>query len=235
MATLDKTLAVVSREKTGTTSAHAVRRAGHVPGIIFGHGSEPKAVALDAKAFDELIHLGGKNALLTVTIDGGGRDTALVREVQRDPITRRVLHVDLQRVRATEEISASLPVVTIGVADGVKNADGVLDLVLHTIDVKGPANALPEHIEVPVEHLGIHEKITAGDVKLPPRLTLDMDPATILISLEPSKVAEQAAEDEVTLAEQAAEAAAVAAAETPAEEETPAEGETADDDATEKG
>lgn len=216
MATTDKVLDVTTRSKTGTTSSHAVRKSGRVPGIIFGHGSAPAAVALDAKAFDALLHDGGKNALLTVTIDGTGRDTAVVRDVQRDPLTRRVLHVDLQRVGATEEITASLPIVTVGTPDGVRNSGGVLDVILHAMDVKGPANALPETIEIPVEHLVIHDKVTAGDVKLPPNLSLDMDPHTILLGIEPSTVAQQAAEDEVAEAPAAPTEPEVAGAE-PAE------------------
>jgi large subunit ribosomal protein L25 len=194
MATTTHTLAATSREKTGTTSSHATRRSGHVPGVLFGHGSAPLPIALDAKAFDELLHVGGKNALIEISVDGGKRDTALVREVQRDPITRRVIHADLQRVSATEEISAELPLVTVGVPDGVKNAGGVMDVVLHTVTVLGPANALPEQIEHDVTELAIGEHVTAGDLKLPAKLKLDMDPHALLISIEASKTEAEAAE-----------------------------------------
>jgi len=200
MASTNSTLAVTTRVRTGTTSSAALRKSGQVPGNLFGHGSQSTAVAIDAKAFDELLHGGGKNHLLEITLDGSGRDTALVREVQRDPITRRVLHADLQRVRATEEILASLPLVTIGSPDGVRNHGGVMDVVSHTIDVKGAANALPEQIEVSVEHLAVHDKLTAADVVLPANLKLDMDAATILITVEASKIEAQAAEDEAAVA-----------------------------------
>ncbi len=203
MASTTNALTVTTRASTGTTSSAALRKAGQVPGNLFGHGSVSTAIAIDAKAFDELLHAGGKNHLLEITLDGSGRDTALVREVQRDPITRRVLHADLQRVRANEEIAASLPIATVGVPDGVRNGGGVMDVVSHTIDVKGPANALPEQIEISVEHLGVHDKLTAGDVKLPANLTLDMDPTTILIGVEASKIEAQAAEDEAAVAPEA--------------------------------
>jgi large subunit ribosomal protein L25 len=193
-------LSVTTRKTTGTTASSALRKAGLVPGNLFGHGSISTAVAIDAKAFDELLHAGGKNHLLEITLDGSGHDTALVREVQRDPITRRVVHADLQRVGATEEIEASLPLATVGVPEGVRNHGGVMDVVSHTIDVKGPANALPEQIEVSVEHLDVHDKLTAGDVVLPAKLKLDMDPATILISVDASKIEAQAAQDEAAVA-----------------------------------
>jgi large subunit ribosomal protein L25 len=194
MATTTHSLAATSREKTGTTSSHAARSAGHVPGVLFGHGSSPIPIVLNAKAFDDLLHAGGKNALIEISVDGGKRDTALVREVQRDPITRRVIHADLQRVGATEEISAELPLVTVGVPEGVKNAGGVMDVVLHLVTVVGPANALPEQIEHDVASLGVGDHVTAGDLKLPPKLKLGMDAHALLISVEASKTEAEAAE-----------------------------------------
>jgi large subunit ribosomal protein L25 len=194
MATTNHSLSVTTREKTGTTSAHAVRHAGKVPGVLFGHGSPPVAIELDARAFDDLLHAGGKNALLDVSLDGGKKDTAMIREVQRDPITRRVIHADFQRVGATEEISASLPLVTTGVPTGVKNRGAVMDVVLHSVTILGPANALPEQIEHDVTSLDVGDHVTAGDLKLPPKIKLDMDAHTILISVEASKTEAEAAE-----------------------------------------
>ncbi len=200
MASTTSALEVTTRRTTGSTSSAALRKSGRVPGNLFGHGSTSTAVVFEAKAFDDLLHTGGKNHLLELTIDGSGRDTALIREVQRDPLTRRVLHADLQRVRANEEIAASLPLVTVGTPDGVRNHGGVLDVVLHTIDVTGPANALPEQIEVSVEHLAVHDKLTAAQVVLPPGLRLEMDGATILLAVEASKIEAQAAQDEAAIA-----------------------------------
>ena len=134
-----------------------------------------------------MISAGGKNHLLEITIDGGTRDTALVRELQRDPLTRAIIHADLQRVGATEEIAASLPLVTVGVPEGVRQFGGVMDVIVRTIDVLGPANALPESIETDVAHLGIHDHVTAAELKLPSNLRLDMEPSTVLVTVEPSR------------------------------------------------
>lgn len=193
MTTTTNALAITTREKTGSTSVAALRKTGFVPGVLFGHGSAPLAIALEAKAFDELLKAGGKNHLLELTIDGGARDTALVRDVQRDPLTRRVIHADLQRVSATETITASLPLVTIGVADGVKNSGGVMDVLVHTVDVTGPANGLPESIEADVAALKVGDHLYASDLKLPNGIKLDLDAHTILISIEASKTESEAA------------------------------------------
>jgi len=214
MATKNIALAVSTRTKTGSTAAAAVRRAGNVPAVLFGHGSPPLAIEIAARPFDELLHGGGKNHLLEITLDGSVKDTALIREVQRDPITRRVVHADLQRVGATEEITASLPLVTVGVPIGVKDAGGVMDVVLHAVEVTGPANALPESLEADVSGLGVHEHLKAGDLKLPAGIKLAVDASTILVSIEPSRTeaAQAAAEGGPT----AAEVPTVAESEAPA-------------------
>jgi large subunit ribosomal protein L25 len=186
-------LALLTRAKTGTTGSNASRREGKIPGILYGHGSSALAVEVDAHAFDQLLHEGGRNHLLEITIDGKNKDTALVREVQRDPISRRVLHADFQRVSATEEISASLPLVTVGTADGVRNFGGVMDVIVREIDVLAPANALPESIEADISHLGLHGHLTAADLKLPKGVKLDMEASTILVTIEPSRVEIEAA------------------------------------------
>lgn len=203
MATTTNTLAVKKRETTGSTSVAALKKTGFVPGVLFGHGSAPLPIALEAKAFDELIKGGGKNHLLEITIDGGGRDTALVREVQRDPITRRVIHADFQRVSATEKITASLPLATVGVADGVRNGGGVMDVLVHAVDVTGPANALPEQLEVDVTHLRVGDHLLASDVKLPKNFVLAIDAHTMLVSIEASRTAAEI--EEVASAPAAAE------------------------------
>jgi large subunit ribosomal protein L25 len=212
MTTTSDTLAAELRAKVGTTSSNALRRDGKIPGVLFGHGAAPTPIALNARAVSEQLHAGGLNRLLTIEVDGK-HDTALVRDVQRDPISRRILHVDFQRVGATEEISATLPIVTLGVARGVAELGGVLELVSHTLDVRGPANALPAQIEIDVTGLGVHEHVSAGDLKLPPGIKLDADPATVLVSVAPSTVARQLEEE-------------AAAVETPAAAEVPLVAET---------
>ncbi len=220
MAANRDTLPLETRTKSGTTASHALRAAGKIPVILYGHGADPLAVAVDARTFDEFLGGGGRSRLVNLTIDGGGKDTALVREIQRDPVSRRIIHADLQRVSATETISVALPLVTVGVSDGVRNFGAVMDVVVHAIDVTGPANELPERIEVDVTELGIHDHVTAADLKLPPNFKLDMDPGTLLISIEPSRTEAQLAEAEV------AATAPVEPSEVPTVgETTPSEGE----------
>jgi len=187
VATKELKLSIASREKLGTTGANALRHAGQIPAVIYGHGTPAQHVAIDAHAFEEMLHRAGRNAIITL-VDGGKKsETALVRDVQMHPVTRRVLHADLLRVSADETVSAKLPVVTVGIATGVREHGGVMDVITHELDVEGPASRIPEQIEIDVTELGIHDHVTAGDVKLPSGFTILVPADTIIVAIEASR------------------------------------------------
>lgn len=195
-------LTIERREGAGSTKAHALRRSGKVPGVLYGHGSSER-IAIESRALSDLLHQGGRTGLVELKLDGKKFDTALVREVQIDPVSRKPIHVDLQRVSATEKVHAKLPLVTAGTADGVRNMGGVMDLVVHELEVEGPANKLPEHLEIDVTSLGVHQHLSAGDVKLPSGLKLLTAPDTLVVTVESSKTARALEEAEAGAAEQA--------------------------------
>jgi large subunit ribosomal protein L25 len=184
-------LAVEQRVKLGTTGAQGLRASGKVPAVLYGHGVSPEHIAVDAHAFEELIHHAGRNAIITLTDGARKRQTALVREIQRHPVSRRIVHTDLQRVSADETIDARLAIVTVGVADGVRNAGAVMDIITHELEVVGPANQIPEHLEIDVTPLGIHEHVTAGEVPLPAGFKLLTPPDTVVVTIEPSRTAHE--------------------------------------------
>jgi large subunit ribosomal protein L25 len=122
------------------------------------------------------------------------------------------VHADLQRVSADETIDTRLPIVTIGVAEGVRNSGAVMDVITHELEVEGPASRIPENLEVDVTELGIHEHLTAADVPLPAGFKLLTPPETLVVAIEPSRTAreleeaaapEEAVEPEVIGAEPA--------------------------------
>jgi large subunit ribosomal protein L25 len=201
VASKEVQLAIEHREKLGTTGSNALRRSGKIPAIVYGHGTVADNIAFDAHAFQELLHHSGRNAIITLT-GGSKKQTAMVRELQTDPISRRIVHVDLQRVSANEAIVARLPVVTIGVADGVRNMGAVMDVIVHEIEIEGPANKIPENVEIDVTELGVHDHITAGNIPLPSGFKLITPAETMIVTIEPSRTA-QDLEQAATPAEQA--------------------------------
>jgi large subunit ribosomal protein L25 len=189
MATKDLKLAIEPRSKTGTTGAQALRADGKIPAVIYGHGTAPEHVAIDAHVFEELLHHGGRTGMITLTGGAGKSETALVREIQRHPVSHKVLHADLLRVSANEAVSAERPIVTVGVARGVRDSGGVMDVITHALEIEGPANQIPEHLEVDVTALGLNEHITAGDVKLPAGFAIITPADTVIVAVEGSKTA----------------------------------------------
>lgn len=216
MATKELKLSIETRQKLGTTGAAGLRRQGKIPAVVYGHGTAPEHIALDARAFDDILHHGGRNSIITLTEGGKKGETALVRELQFDPVTRRVIHADLLRVSANEAVTVELQVVTVGTARGVKDLGGVMDVVTHSLEVEGPANRIPENLEVDVTELGIHEHVIAGDIKLPDGFTMVTPSDTVVVAIEPSRTEREleeaaagpteAAEPEIVGAEQTSEA-----------------------------
>jgi large subunit ribosomal protein L25 len=216
VASKEITLAVEQRGKLGTTGSQALRAAGKMPAVLYGHGATPEHLALDAHAFDELLHRAGRNAIITLTDGSRKRETALVRQVQRHPVSRRVVHADLQRVSADETVEARLAIVTVGVAEGVRNAGAVMDVITHELEVAGPANRIPENLEVDVTALGMHEHVTAGEVPLPEGFKLVTPPETVVVAIEPSRTAQDV--EEAATPSEAAEPEVIGAAEPAASE-----------------
>ncbi|MBV9028083.1 MAG: 50S ribosomal protein L25 [Candidatus Eremiobacteraeota bacterium] len=200
----DLTLTTHAREKLGTTGAQALRAEGKIPAVVYGHGAAPEHIALDAHDFGELLHHGGRNAIITLADGRRKRETAIVRQVQTHPVSRRIVHADLQRVSANEAIDARLQIVTVGVAEGVRNFGAVMDVIAHELEVEGPANRIPENLEIDVSGLNVHEHVTAGDVKLPEGFRLLTPPETVVVTIEPSRTAQEV-EEAAAPAEEAAE------------------------------
>lgn len=181
-------LTIERREGAGSTKARKVRAEGKVPGILYGHGSS-EPIAIERRALDELLHHGGRTGLVQLELGGKKLDTALVRQIQIDPVSRRAIHVDLQRVSANETVHAKLRLVMTGTPDGVRNMGGVMDVIAHELEVEGPANKLPDQIEIDVTGLGIHDHVIASQVQLPAGFKLAGNPDAVVVTVESSKTA----------------------------------------------
>lgn len=197
------TLALKTREKSGTTAARALRHAGFIPATLFGHGGAPLSVAADEKELHELLRSGAGRHLVKITVDGKPADTALVRAVEREPVSRALIHVDLQRVSSKESIRATIAIVLEGTPRGVKEQGGQLDFLTHHIEISGPADSLPDSLKLEISNLGLREHLSASDVKLPAGFTLVTAPETSIVAVEATRG---------TPAEIAADAAAAEAA-----------------------
>ncbi len=190
------------RGTTGKGVARKLRAAGQVPAIIYGHAREPQPLALDAHALALLLEKHPyQSTVIALDVDGTASNT-LIREIQRHPFKKQILHVDFQELVAGEKVTVPVPLQFVGTPEGVRHGGGLLDQVLHELEVSvDPAN-IPHHIVVDVTPLTIGHSIHAGEIALPAgcELVTDAD-ATVCVCAAPKVEAEPAAGEAAAPAE----------------------------------
>jgi large subunit ribosomal protein L25 len=160
------------RTEFGKGGARRTRRAGKVPGVLYGHGEAPKHIALPAREFAAAIRHGGMTQVFNISLSDGSQILALPKAVQRDPLKDTLEHVDLLIVRRGEKVTVEVPVVLVGEA-----AKGTFVISEHDrLSITAEALHLPEHIEASIEGLEAGSRVTAGDLKLPAGVELASDP-----------------------------------------------------------
>ncbi|MCS6976333.1 MAG: 50S ribosomal protein L25 [Gemmatales bacterium] len=184
-------LAAVVRKETGKRRMRRLRKAGQIPGVMYGHKEETIPLAVKAEDLWALIRHGQR--VVDVKLDGK-TEKCLIREVQWDVFGREVLHVDLTRVSADERIRVTVPIHLRGNAAGVA-AGGVLDQPLHTLEIECPALAVPEAIRVNVQDLQLDQAIHVKDLKLPEGVVALADPEAVVVQC--AKPLEEAAAEAV--------------------------------------
>jgi large subunit ribosomal protein L25 len=208
------------REGTGKGVARKLRAAGRVPAVVYGQGMESTAVSVDAKELFHVLHAGGANVLLDVVLDGEPQ-LALARDVQRDHIRGRFVHVDFLAVSRTEKITIAIPIRVIGESVGVK-AGGVLEHHLWEIQAECLPDDVPDSIDADVTDLEVGDSVKVGDLVAPSGVTILLaEDETVLAVVPPqAREVEEAAEElEGEEAEVAEGEEAEAGAEAPSAEE----------------
>ena len=159
-------LSVTTRDGKGKQAAKRLRREGRVPAVLYG-GATPQSISVDPKTVLKMIH-GHESTtqLLNLTFEGngGGTTMAIIRDLQFDPVSEALLHVDLQEVSADRPINVHIAVHPVGEAIGVKDTKGILNLVLHELEISCLPTHIPERIDVDVSALAIGDVLTVGDV-----------------------------------------------------------------------
>jgi large subunit ribosomal protein L25 len=180
------------RTEKGKGVARKLRASGQVPGIIYGHGREPQSLSVNAREFDRLAErVRIKSTVIELSLEGRTART-LIRELQRDPIRRSVLHIDFQELVAGEKIVVSVPLRFNGTAEGVKEG-GILEEVMHNVEVRvDPAN-IPDHIDVDVTALTIGHSLHIGDLQLPPGVEVTDDPEQTIAVVSAPRAEEEPA------------------------------------------
>jgi large subunit ribosomal protein L25 len=188
-------LTIKRREGTGKEVAKRLRRAGVVPAVLYD-GKKAETVTVDPKAVLRMIHgREGTTQLLTLKFDGdggGGARLAIIREMQFDPVTDQLLHVDLQEVSADRAITVQVSVRPVGEAAGVREQKGILNLVLHELSVSCLPTAIPQRIDADVSALMIGDVLTVAELRAPEGVRILNDPGQAVATVAPPMAEEVA-------------------------------------------
>jgi large subunit ribosomal protein L25 len=216
----DIVLAATPRAERGSRPAGRLRRAGLVPAVVYGLGSDPLTVSVPAR---ELAHIlageSGANTLINLRVDGDAMLT-LARQIQRHPTRGDLVHVDFVRIRRDVAVSADVPLHLVGEPTGVRDG-GLLEQLVFTITVEAMPGNIPVALELDVSALAIGDQRHGADVVLPSGVTSHLDPELVVAQVAAPRVAvEEGAEAELAEGEVGEGAAEGAAAEAPSAEGT---------------
>lgn len=211
----DKLMADV-RTELGKNAMRRMRSAGRIPGNFYGSNYDTISVSFDEIAFRNAV--AKRKSLYTLVIEGKGEFEVIVREIQRDPVSERVQHVDLMGITRGQKITATIPLKFVGVPVGVRVGGGILEVIRRKVDVEALPKDLPEHISVDVNNLNIGESIHVRDIRTEDIDILLTDKLT-LVTVVPPAVLKTAAEELEEAEAAAAEAEEAAAAENEDSEE----------------
>jgi len=204
-------LTATVRERTGKGASRQARRDGKVPTVLYGHGTDPQHLELNAHAFAAVLRHAGTNAILTLDIDGT-EQLALTKALDIHPVRRNIQHVDLLVVKRGEKVHVDVNVIIEGDA-----APGTLVTQdTNTIAVEADVLSIPEQLTVSVEDAEVGTQITAGQIELPKGVELVVDPDTLVVNVVEAPTADEldsegAGDEAEAAADEAAEGAAEAA------------------------
>jgi large subunit ribosomal protein L25 len=184
------TLNATTRTDVGKGAARKLRASLRIPGVVYGHHREATPLAIDARELEKLL---GSIAPGTTVVElnlGGRMSKTLIREIQRHPYKRQVLHIDFQELVAGEKITVNVPIHLVGTAAGVKDG-GTVEEVMREVSVEvDPAN-IPSHFEIDISALGINDSVHVSDIKVPEGVELLEDLEATVAVVAPPRVEEE--------------------------------------------
>ncbi len=196
-------LNVEKRSTIGKNEARRSRMAGQIPAVVYGAGKPNVPIAVNRKALADLFREGaGENAIFLLKLAGSDQSRhAMIKELQRDPLSRKPLHIDFVRVLMDVKITVKVPIEIAGVARGVKADGGILDVVTREIEIECLPGNIPAHLTVDVSELAIGDAIRVSEIPAVEGVTIVDNPEKVVVHVahpareeEPVAAAEGAAE-----------------------------------------
>lgn len=171
---------------TGKKSTKAVRNSGMIPGVFYGKGKEPIAIATTHKQLRPVVYTSDTH-IIHLDVEGTGAMDCVIRDVTFDPVTEEIVHFDLQGIIEGQLIHVEAPIILVGHAKGVSIGGGILEHMAHKVTIECLPNALPEHIEVDVTNLEVGSSVHIRDLKVPGVKFLTA-PDVVIVAVHSKKV-----------------------------------------------
>jgi large subunit ribosomal protein L25 len=189
-------LQVEKREKTGKGGCRQARMRGLIPAVVYGSGKDSVPIQVDRKSFVELMKkAGSENPIFQLKLSDTGQERhAMIRDMQRNPVSRQVIHIDFQRIEMTAKVRVTVPVELVGTAYGVKVEGGLIDFVVREVHIECLPGDIPNHLEMDVTELHAGQHAAAKDLKLPEGVTLLDEPERVILSVVHARTEEPGAE-----------------------------------------
>src|SRR6187549_1523244 len=202
---MEATLEATRRDTIGKNEARRTRRGGLVPAVLYGATSDgarsATPIAVNPRALLRILHSeSGANTLISLQLAGGGDARVLVKEYQLDPVTHAVLHADFYRVRMDRAIRVTIPIIVKGEPKGVKQQGGLLEFIRREIEVECLPADIPEHVEVDVSELMLHQGLRVREVATNAKWKPLSDPEMMIVHVISPKAEEAAAATDVVAA-----------------------------------
>ena len=183
------------RQASGKGAARGMRRAGHIPGVLYGRKNEVIPIQIDTRGFQDFLQNYGENAFINLEITDHGTENVMVKEIQRDPVSNQLLHTDLLRISMDEPITAAATIVLVGSAPGIQEG-GILEFPHRQLTLHCLPTVLPEEIEVDISELEIDDRLSVEDISLPEEIEILDDPHTRIVAVVPPRIEEEPTEEE---------------------------------------
>lgn len=161
----EATLKVQIREDKGKEGAKRLRNQGLTPGILYGKSDSPSMLSIDSKELVTSLHTHGRNAIFNLSVEGSKKEMkAFIYDIQHEPMTDRILHIDFKHILLTEKIPVTVPVHLEGIPVGVRSEAGIVEHIMHTLDILSLPTSIPDSITINIEDLEIGDSIHVRDI-----------------------------------------------------------------------
>ncbi|HXI14215.1 MAG TPA: 50S ribosomal protein L25 [Thermoanaerobaculia bacterium] len=197
------TLEVSQRETSGKEIAKKIRKEGRIPAIVYGGHKDPVSITVDRKAVSELVNKSehGVRSIFLLKMSGGDKQRhAMIKDIQINPISRTMTHIDFVRVVMDEVVRVTIPIHLTGTAVGVKTG-GMVDFQVRELHVECLPNAIPDTVDVDVTNLDMHEFLRISDLTFPEGVKVLDDPDRVVVGVSPPRAEEPLPETAEAVAE----------------------------------